>query len=185
MPEDIFLEEGLLQAGFKGQKLNILSSTNLQRWKAWYGASQEALSELFYDIEEREAENGVASIIEFRLKYFFMAMNWLVTAANEHVRAGMWGRNEETVRTKTRLMVQAISALESIKIGYPFDQNDDGTTFVVSVDGVHAPIQEPRMNPSKNRCSYKFNGPGLAYELAIAIHEPKLVWITGPFRGGE
>ena len=33
--------------------------------------------------------------------------------------------------------------------------------------------------------SHKFNGPGLAYELAMSIFEPKLVWLKGPMKPGE
>jgi hypothetical protein len=185
IPEDLFLEEGLIQAGFSGGKLNISSNKNLRRWKAWYGASPKALASLYYDLEQREEQNGLASIVDYRLKYFFMALNWLVTNANEHVRAGTWGVDEDTGRDRTRQMIRAIHALEAEKIGYPFDQNDDGTILVITVDGVHAPIQEPRSNPNKNWCSHKFKGAGLSYELAIAVHEPKLVWINGPFLAGE
>jgi hypothetical protein len=185
IPELIFLEEGLIQAGFKGGKLNTPSTKNLRRWKAWYGASPKALAELYYDLEQRGEQNGLASIDNFKLKYFFMALNWLVTQANEHLRAGIWKVDEVTAREKTWLFVHAIYALEAEKIGYPFDENDDGTIFVLTVDGVHAPIEEPRTNPNSNWCSHKFKGAGLAYELGIAVHEPKLVWINGPFRAGE
>lgn len=51
----------------------------------------------------------------------------------------------------------------------------------MSVDGVHFKIQEPRTNPDARWFSHKFNGPGLAYELALSIHDHKLVWMNGPF----
>jgi hypothetical protein len=48
------------------------------------------------------------------------------------------------------------------------------------VDGIDCRIREPRKIPSTEWFSQKFNGPGLTYELGIAIHQQKLVWIRGP-----
>jgi hypothetical protein len=62
---------------------------------------------------------------------------------------------------------------------------NDGTVLVITVDGVHAQIKEPRRNPNSNWQSHKNKKPGLSYELGILIHSPKLVWINGPFRAGE
>ena len=185
IPEDLLLEEGLYLAGFRGNTLGVLSTKNLRRWRAWYGASPKSCSELFFDLESNDDVNGLATITENRLKYFFMALNWLVLNSTEEVRAGMWKVHEDTARDRTWDFIRAICALEAVKIGYPFDQNNDGTVFIITVDGTHAPIEEPRKNPNSNWCSHKLNGPGLAYELAVSIHEPKLVWISGPFRGGE
>jgi hypothetical protein len=53
--------------------------------------------------------------------------------------------------------------------------------FLISVDGTHCPIHEPRTDPSSKWYSHKFNGPGVSYELALAIHSNRLVWINGPF----
>ena len=57
----------------------------------------------------------------------------------------------------------------------------DGVAYIISVDGVHFPIREPRREASAGWYSHKFNGPGLAYELALSIHTDQLVWIRGPF----
>ena len=57
--------------------------------------------------------------------------------------------------------------------------------FILSVDGVHCRVNEPRGQPSTGWFSHKSNGPGLVYELAIALNESKLVWMKGPFKPGE
>lgn len=33
--------------------------------------------------------------------------------------------------------------------------------------------------------SHKFNGPGVAYEVAVSLETSKIVWINGPFKAGE
>ena len=61
-------------------------------------------------------------------------------------------------------------------------------TFLLSVDGVHCRIQEPkRATESKDPTYYsqKFNQSGLDYELGIAAYENKLVWMNGPFNASR
>ena len=65
------------------------------------------------------------------------------------------------------------------------DFSDDQEIFVITVDGIDCSIFEPRRIPSTEWFSHKYNGPGLSYELAIAIHQQKLVWIRGPRRSGK
>lgn len=56
-------------------------------------------------------------------------------------------------------------------------------TFLITVDGVHCRIREPRRrDPGSQNYSHKFNGAGIAYELGIAIRAQRLVWIAGPFK---
>jgi len=57
------------------------------------------------------------------------------------------------------------------------------TNFIISVDGVHCRIPEPK-HPTLSKdpafYSHKSNGPGLSYELALHLFESKLVWLKGP-----
>ena len=50
----------------------------------------------------------------------------------------------------------------------------------MSVDGTHFRIQEPTPFDTK-WFSHKFNGPGLSYEVGIAISTGDIVWFNGPF----
>jgi hypothetical protein len=45
-------------------------------------------------------------------------------------------------------------------------------------------IWEPRSDPGSKWWGYKFNGPAYTYELAIAVHSQRLVWIAGPYPAG-
>ena len=53
----------------------------------------------------------------------------------------------------------------------------------VSVDGTDCRIREPSMFDTK-WFSHKFKGPGLRYEIAVAIHGG-IVWINGPYPCGS
>lgn len=60
--------------------------------------------------------------------------------------------------------------------------------FTVTVDGTDFPIWEVR---TVNRTidskwySHKFGGPGLRYEIALAIYSDHVVWVNGPFPCGS
>jgi len=61
------------------------------------------------------------------------------------------------------------------------------TNFIISVDGVHCKIPEPKhptLSKDPSFYSHKSNSAGLNYELALSLTEPKLVWLKGPLPAG-
>jgi hypothetical protein len=62
---------------------------------------------------------------------------------------------------------------------------DSDDVFVISIDGTHCRINEPRGEPSAKWFSKKFSQAGLSYELGIAIRSNQLVWVNGPFPASE
>ena len=66
--------------------------------------------------------------------------------------------------------------------------NDDVPIFLITVDGVHCRLNEPK-HPTKSKnpgfYSHKFHQAALDYELAVSIFENKLVWMNGPFPSGK
>lgn len=75
------------------------------------------------------------------------------------------------------IFVLRIFLLEQIR----WPGNDEWvSTFIVSVDGVHClfhECQHPTLSQDPNLYSWKSNGPGLSYELALHLFEPRLVWV--------
>ena len=51
----------------------------------------------------------------------------------------------------------------------------------MTVDGVHFRTYESRKKPTAKVYSHKSNGPAMTYEIAIAIHESRVLAINGPF----
>jgi hypothetical protein len=51
----------------------------------------------------------------------------------------------------------------------------------LTVDGVHFKTYESRKHPTAKVYSHKSNGPAMSYEIAIAIHESRVLAINGPF----
>ena len=55
--------------------------------------------------------------------------------------------------------------------------------YFISTDGTDCPIQEP--TPFDRRWwSVKFNGPGVRYEVAVALRKSSIVHINGPYACG-
>jgi DDE superfamily endonuclease len=66
------------------------------------------------------------------------------------------------------------------------NNNDNGhISWVLSVDGTHCRIQEPRTVPDKNWYSHKHHKPCVAYEIAVSLKESKIAWVSGPHQAGE
>lgn len=64
-----------------------------------------------------------------------------------------------------------------------FKQAPVGTCYL-SVDGTDCRIFEP--TPFNRRWySHKFHGPGLRYEVGLALRTGEIAWVHGPFACGE
>ena len=64
---------------------------------------------------------------------------------------------------------------------------EEETIFIITVDGVHCPIEEPThesFSENKKFFSHKFKMAALDYELGISIFGQKCVWVSGPYAAG-
>jgi len=102
--------------------------------------------------------------------------------------------SDATIRKWIWFYIEKIQALKADKIVWPEHWNPtespdmDETSFIVTIDGIHCPIHEPKHGRySKNpQCySHKFKQAGLAYEVAMSIYENRCVWMNGPFPAGK
>ena len=82
-----------------------------------------------------------------------------------------------------------ISKLLRHKIRWdPSFSDDDGPIFIASVDGTDFKTWEkkhPLLNQDRRACTRKHNHGGVKCEIAISINESKVVWVSGPHRGGK
>eukprot|EP00171_Calliarthron_tuberculosum_P006568 IDg6568t1 len=101
-------------------------------------------------------------------KHLLWGLLFLKLYASENVHARIVGADEKTFRLWQWKMVKLIAALNVCR---------------VSVDGTDFRICEPTpFCPSWY--SHKFKGPGLRYEVALAIETGEIVWVHGPFQAG-
>lgn len=172
------LRFGLEVVGFdEARQRRTRAATNIERFRAAYGVGPGACSAVYRDLQTIATPD--ARINKPSGLYFLVALNWLATYKKEAEMAGFFRCDDKTLRNHIKEYVNAIAALKGQKIVW-----DDGgdELFLLSVDGVHFRINEPRTEPSAKWCSYKHKSAGLTYELGISIYKNRLVWINGPFK---
>jgi hypothetical protein len=114
-----------------------------------------------------------------------MMVEWFREYETDFKTAAKYGLCEKTGSMYLWRYAKGIQHLKSKKIKWVERWNNQGSEIViVSVDGVHCTINEPRQLPSSKWYSHKSHGPALAYEIAVAIQENKIVHIHGPFPAG-
>jgi hypothetical protein len=173
-----FLQFGLEHVGFDvARQRRTRAATNIKRFRAAYGVGPGACSAVYRDLQTTSVPD--ARINRPSSFFFLVALNWLSTYKKEAEMAGFFHCDDKTLRKHIKEYVNAIAALKEEMIVW--DDGDD-EIFLLSVDGVHFRVNEPRTEPSSKWCSHKHKSAGLAYELGISIYKNRLVWIKGPFK---
>lgn len=106
---------------------------------------------------------------------FMAALQFLKCYPEEDVRSALFDMDKNTLRDFSWHYVEMIASLKQFKIVWP---NHWDETFIITVDGTHCPVNEPRdPNVRKNpkHFSHKFKLPGVNYEIALAIWDNKCV----------
>ncbi len=69
-----------------------------------------------------------------------------------------------------------------------FSKNDDIPVFVITVDGVHCRVHEPK-HPTKSKdkryYSHKFKQSALNYELGVFVFDDALVSLNGSSKASQ
>ena len=170
LPPNQMLTMSLDLVGFAGRQSSVSYNENLRRFRSFFGIGVAAAAAVLADINRNET---------VPIDHFLLTLYWLKTYQTETVLSGWWNMTETTIRKHTWNVASKIQALKEEKV--VFGEFKDDPIFIISVDGVHCKTYEARKNPTAKVYSHKTHGPGLAYELGIAVFESRLVWINGPF----
>ena len=173
-------------AGFHRETIEkTCKKTNQRRMKDFCYAGSKTLNQLFRDIQNPELnELQIKNPNPADLIHALYFLKKYPTAHEFAARSGCG--TEKTVISRAWRYIKAIQGLKKKKIRWIFDENDaTDERFILSVDGVHCRISEPRTQPSSGWYSKKFNKAGLTYELGVAIFHNNIVWINGPFPAGQ
>jgi hypothetical protein len=176
---------GLQIAGYSNESIaKTCKATNKLRLKDFCYAGTKTLRDIFHHIQD-------PSLNEFCIQnpnpsHLIHALYFLKKYPTVHdLTARCKDGTEKTVLRRVWRYIQAIQALKSKKIRWIFDEGNYDEYFILSVDGVHCRIYEPRTQPSSGWFSKKFNNAGLTYELGVAVHHNRIVWMNGPFPAGQ
>jgi hypothetical protein len=184
-------EDGMMQLGLTANGLRYRPNptahqlkVQAQKFRTWFGVDPKTCVQIFSDIQEI---TGPAQIPKEKVNPLdlLMTVDWLRSYETDFRLSSRYRLDPSTASPILLKYTLAIQALKPKKIKW-LDRwnNQDSEVIIVSVDGVHCRISEPRQMPSSKWYSHKENGPALAYEIAIAIHDNKVVHINGPFPAG-
>ena len=183
---DQVLWRGLELAGMERRKFERQKrQTNLEDFRGIYGTHPMVLAVLWEKLQTTKTPSARIDTTKKRsvhLKNFLRAIYFLFRYPTEVERKVKFGNTKKTIRKWCWYFVDRIEALKAEIIVWPADDAWKGF-FILSVDGVHCRFHEVkhgRLSKDPEFFSWKENGPGLAYELALSTREPKLVWINGP-----
>jgi hypothetical protein len=182
-------------------------ATKVAYFVSFYGHAPATFVPLFDDLCNSEAALDVLQRPPVLSEVLMMA-NWFKEGLTFNSLGGKFKMNPNTATKKCWKYAEAVAAMYAEKVRtfavlVPPMHHDDktlkvlfdflflfqimfgpfpaGKVFILTVDGTHFRIKEPRSDPSSKWYSHKFNSPGLAYELAISTYENRICWTSGPF----
>ena len=188
------LELGLGYLNVKWEKWN--EHTKVERFHQHYGSSPLDIADIWYDLVHDDGtylQDDVLLESEKNEKGFIkyiMTHLWLWTyPKNAGVFSSRFGLCERNCRGEPLWKwIRRIGALKVKKIKW---ENVDGSeyleVFAASVDGVDFHLREerhPTLPRDTKASSHKIKKYAAKYEIALAVHRPKCVHISGPYKGG-
>jgi len=188
---DEFLELGLEMLGYdRSRRSKSSKKRNVDRFTSQYGSAHVVVAKLWQDLLTTDDQNARVDPNKADACNFLVALYFLRKYPTEDDLEATFQMCVKTARKWCWYYAEKIQALKATTIVWP-DQWKDGhiipnesETFLVSVDGVHCRVNEPKHPeyPKNHKMySHKFKTAGLNYEVAISLWESKVVWVNGPF----
>jgi hypothetical protein len=206
-PAYVFMLEGLKIMNKKFTPSSLESYTSLRLFRSLFGTSPDICAKLWTMLSPQTNKK-----IDYlaRPKHLLWGLMLLKIYATEPVLSSLAGGCDvQTFRKWAWQFVRAIAQLEDevvrnchsastkfLHVSYTTSRlclqivwenrfkRPTTNDCLVSVDGTDCPTQEPTPFSPVNY-SYKFNGPGLRYEVALCILTGDIVWVNGPFEPGK
>lgn len=193
-PEQVLIRGFRYMSGLKKITNQEYNKRNVRTFMAHYGSSPSVVAVVWCDIITEEIDLGVSAKDknEKGFRRLLGAMHFLwAYPKNAVILASAMGTNIRQCQGENLWKwVKALALLKALKIVWPEDEYNDPNRqiIIVSVDGVDFKCWEkstPEFNIDKGQYSHKFHHGALKYEIAIDTYTSRVVWINGPFRGGE
>lgn len=197
---DQILHQGLQLVGFTERQINgVKLQKNLSRFRTHYTNNPLVYAILFCILQTMDNEE--ANILPLFQKvgrkkvldYYLMAIHLLACYPTEEEAEALFNISNVTWSNWAWDIAERIALLKVEVVHWPDSwcnpdsDNDAQTVFILTVDGVHCPIEEPThkdFSSNKKFYSHKFHTAGLDYELGISIFNQQCVWVAGPYPAG-
>lgn len=178
-----FLELGLKIAGYKNLR-RCNHETLVDRYKKQFGLEPTTCEGLWLDLQRTSNEEGRIDTKTTKPIFLLIGLRWLWTYPTEETLASFFGMDKKTVRKYYKSSVTKIHMLFE-KISPPIEEIDDHFVYILSIDGTHCPIQEPKPWSPKWSSHKLGKKAGVAYEVGLRIHKDEIAWVNGPYPAGS
>jgi len=178
-----FLVTGLLMFYTEARIKRVkTTTTNPQRFIDHFGRSHLSSADLWKDTQTTSVVKAkISPKSKKEVFYFLTALHFLKCYLEENQRESRPDKSQKTLRDWGRYYIERVRAMKKQVIYWPVN-NVGSNVWTVSVDGTQGRAYErihPTMSKDPKMFSHKFHGAGYNYELGIALHESKLVWMVG------
>lgn len=161
----------------------------IYKFEKEYGMSPLDVASVWYDLVVGPGEDDGLSAKDISAKgftMFLMAINFLWKCPKNCTDlSNKFHIGERQCRGQPFWdWVEKIAALKRKKIRFEFGEE----VYLLSVDGVDFDIWEPKhdtINKDPRQMSHKSHHGAVKYEIAISVHRPQVMWISGPHSGGK
>jgi DDE superfamily endonuclease len=181
-------QAGILRLGLEKHNISYSTAESKQEqqrlnFRKFYGIEPKTFCEVLRDVQKLDDPHRIKVPSPYHL---LMTLEWFRTYKTEFELTTVFLISESTVSKELWKYTRAIQALKERKIKWPWGPNGgaDEEVFIVSVDGVHCTISEPRKMPSSKWFSHKTHGPAVGYEIAISLQQNRVVHVNGPYPAG-
>ena len=176
--EDEFLAIGPEIAGYDRWK-KYKRECNIKRFSSTYGPTPLTCAEIWEDLHMLGELDKYSKPREMLMAVQFLFKHSTEDDTCRFFKLGCRTTARQYVE-KWTAKIQTCLQLKMITL----EEADDGMNFLMTVDGTHCPIREPRPF-SKIWSSFKFGGSaGVNYEVGLSINKNKLIWLNGPIPAG-
>jgi hypothetical protein len=186
-PDEI-LRKGLRLVNYSKKRIRRAKKVrNIERFKGHYGSEPVVVAQIFEDLQRTDIPEAYLPPSDAKINLFLMAMHHLKRYPTELEREPIFDIDAMQGRDWVWFFLEKVQALKAVKICWP-DDNFGSDIWVVTVDGTHCWITEPRhpeWSQDSRYYSHKFGKAGVGYELGIAIATSRLVWMNGPYPAGD
>ena len=183
MEENQFLKLGLRYANYNYPN-KCSDKTNIKRFQTNFGCHPTTCQKLWEDLQTTPNLDGRINA-NTKPTFLLIGLRFLWRYQTEEELGRFFKMSAKTVRNYYHesakkiylLLDEILPPLEEIK--------DERTTFVISIDGTHCPINEPKPWSPK-WSSHKLGGKAAVnYEVGLRINKPELAWVYGPVPAGS
>jgi hypothetical protein len=180
--EHQFLVMGLRNANYTTWQ-RCKASTNAERFRRAFCATPLTVAQIWEDLRSSTDEH-IKLNEKVKPMHLLMALRFLAKYQSyQDLGSYFHIQSDTTVQKYVRYYVPRLSHLMKKRL-LPLEEIDEGFILMLTIDGVHCPLQEQRPF-STDYSSHKRGGkPAANYELGLCSWTDRIGWIKGPTKPG-